>query len=134
MPLMQACLTWHRTNYVIVHPNNLIVPFKGRLTPALGALQLPNTIGSYRNFKAAMENKIKQGNPVVIYPEAHIWLWSTRIRPFVDTSFAYLVQLKAPFFCFVNTYQKRKLGSRPKMVTYIQGPFFADDSLNSKEQ
>ena len=37
-------------------------------------------------------------------------------------------------FCFVNTYQKRKLCRKPKMVTYIQGPFFADDSLNPKEQ
>ena len=69
---------------------------------------------------------------MVIYPEAHIWPWYTKIRPFADTSFAYPVQLKAPVFCFVNTYQKT--GKRFRMVTYIRGPFFADDSLNSKQQ
>ena len=132
--LMQACLTWPRTNYVIVHPNNLKVPFIGRFTPALGALPVPDTMGAFRNFRKAIEHKIRQGHPVVIYPEAHIWPYYTKIRPFADTSFAYPVSLKTPVFCFVNTYQKRKHGSKPKMVTYIQGPFFADDSLNPKEQ
>ena len=130
--LMQACLTWPRLNYVIVHPNNLKVPFIGRFTPSLGALPLPDTMGAFRNFKNAIQHKIEQGHPVVIYPEAHIWPWYTKIRPFADTSFAYPVQLKAPVFCFVNTYQKT--GKRLRMVTYIRGPFFADDSLNSKQQ
>ena len=132
--LMQSCLTWPRLNYVIVHPNNLKVPFIGRFTPALGALPIPDTMGAFRNFKKAIEHKIGQGSPVVIYPEAHIWPWYTKIRPFADTSFAYPVQLKAPVFCFVNTYRKRHFGNKPRMVTYIQGPFFADDSLNPQEQ
>ena len=44
------------------------------------------------------------------------------------------MQLNAPVFCFVNTYQKRRLSPKPRMVTYIDGPFFADPSLNSREQ
>ena len=81
-----------------------------------------------------IEDKIREGHPVVIYPEAHIWPWYTKIRPFPDTSFAYPVQLNAPVFCFVNTYRKRRFGKNPRMVTYIDGPFFADTSLSTREQ
>ncbi len=129
---MQACITYPRTNYVLVHPNNLDVPFFGRLTPALGALPIPDTISAYRNFKAAIEDKIRRRHPVVIYPEAHIWPYYTKIRPFVDTSFAYPVSLDAPVFCFVNAYKRSRLFKRPRIVTYIGGPFFADKELDAK--
>ena len=131
---LQACLTYPRTNYVVVHPNNLMVPFFGKLIPHLGALPLPDTIPAYKNFRKAIEDRIHEGHPVVIYPEAHIWPWYTGIRPFVDTSMAYPVQLKAPSFCFVNTYQRRRFGKKPRMVTYIDGPFFPDESLSPREQ
>lgn len=131
---LQACLTYPRTNYVVVHPNNLMVPFFGRLIPALGALPLPDTIPAFKNFKEAIAKRIRKGHPVVIYPEAHIWPWYTGIRPFADTSFAYPVQLNAPVFCFTNTYQKRRFGRKPRMVTYIDGPFFPDPNLSPREQ
>ncbi|MBQ9468125.1 MAG: hypothetical protein IJU52_03875 [Clostridia bacterium] len=125
--LMQACLTWPETNYVIVHPNNLVVPVIGRFTPALGALPLPGDMGSYRNFKKAIAQRSGEGHPIVVYPEAHIWPYYTGIRPFPDTSFSYPVELGKPSFCFVNTYRKRRFSKRPKIVTYIEGPFFPED-------
>ena len=129
---LQACITYPRTNYVLVNPANLEVPVIGKLIPALGALPIPSTISAYRNFKAAIEDKIKRKHPVVIYPEAHIWPYYTGIRPFADTSFAYPVNLDAPVFCFVNTYKKSKIFQRPRIITYIGGPFFPDKELNLK--
>ena len=70
----------------------------------------------------------------MIYPEAHIWPYYTKIRPFTDMSFRYPVQFDLPVFCFTDTYQKRRFGSKPKIVTYVDGPFYADKSLSSKEQ
>ncbi len=130
--LLQTRLPWPVSTYVIVHPNNLAVPVLGKWTPALGGLPLPDGLKAYRNFLAAIKNRIAEGHPVVIYPEAHIWPYYTKIRPFPDTSFAYPVETKAPSFCFVNTYKKSRFRKRPKMVTYIDGPFFADDSLEPK--
>lgn len=132
--LMQACLTYPRLNYVIIHPNNLNVPVFGKMVPALGGLPIPDGVSAYRNFRNAIENRIRRGNPVVIYPEAHIWPYYTHIRPFAETSFAYPVQMKAPTFCFVNTYKDRGKGRRPQIVTYIKGPFFPDENLTAKEQ
>ena len=70
----------------------------------------------------------------MIYPEAHIWPFYTDIRPFKDTSFRYPIQHNLPVFSMTNTYQKRRFSSKPKMVTYIDGPFYADTSLPVRQQ
>lgn len=122
-------INFPKTNYIIVHPNNVSMPVLGKITPSLGALPLPDDLVAYKNFIKAVENKIKENHAVVIYPEAHIWPFYTKIRPFVDKSFHYPVQYDVPAFCFTNTYQKRKHSKKPKIVTYIDGPFYPNKDL-----
>ncbi len=69
---------------------------------------------------------------IAIYPEAHIWPYYTKIRPFDEKSFRYPVDFDKPVFSFTNTYQKRKFSKKPKMVTYVDGPFFPDASVPKK--
>lgn len=124
-----------RHAYVIVHPNNVSMPVLGRITPSLGAIPLPDDMDAARNFMKAIQLKIKQNKGVMIYPEAHIWPFYTKIRPFTDASFRYPVQLKTPVFSLTNTYIRRNNKSdKPQIVTYIDGPFFADKTLSAKEQ
>ena len=127
-------LNFPKTNYTIVHPNNVSMPILGKITPSLGALPLPDDMTAYKNFLRAIDTTIREGNGVVIYPEAHIWPYYTGIRPFPDTSFSYPVKLDVPCFCFTNTYQKRKHSKKPRIVTYIDGPFFQNKNLTAREQ
>ena len=105
------------------------MPYLGRVTPSMGALPLPDGMDGYGNFLKAIETRINEGRAVVIYPEAHIWPYYTHIRPFADTSFHYPIKYQAPVFCFTNTYQKRKIGKKPKIVTYVDGPFFPNEDI-----
>ena len=123
-----------KDTYVIVHPNNVSMPYLGRITPSLGALPLPDDMDAARNFLEAVNTRFNDGNAIVIYPEAHIWPFYTGIRPFTDKSFRYPASSNSPVFCFTNTYQKRKFFKTPRIVTYIDGPFFADSNLKLKEQ
>lgn len=123
-----------QTNYVIVHPNNVSMPILGKITPSLGALPLPDDRVAYRNFLQAVSRRIAEGHTVVIYPEAHIWPFYTGIRPFPDTSFHYPVKAGVPAFCFTNTYQKRRFSKKPNIVTYVDGPFFPDETLSPAAQ
>lgn len=123
-----------KTVSVIVHPNNVSMPFLGKITPSLGALPLPDDTNAAKNFVKAIESCIEKKHCVMIYPEAHIWPYYTKIRPFKDTSFRYPVQYDVPTFCMTNTYQKRKWGKHPKIVTYIDGPFFSDKALKARQQ
>lgn len=119
---------------VIVHPNNVSMPVLGRITPYLGALPLPDDGEAAKKFIQAVEKKIAGHECVMIYPEAHIWPFYTDIRPFTDASFRYPVKYRTPVFSLTNTYQKKKRGGRPMMVTYVDGPFYPKKGLSEKEQ
>lgn len=119
---------------VIVHPNNVSMPYLGRVTPYMGALPLPDDMEATRNFSAIIKKRIEEKRPIFIYPEAHIWPYYTHIRPFGDGSFMYPVKYGTPVFCFTNTYQKKGIRKRPKLVSYIDGPFLPDADLSPRER
>lgn len=120
--------------YVIVHANNVSMPVLGKITPSLGAIPLPDDKEAVKHFNTAIANKISAGKCVTIYPEAHIWPYCTKIRNFKDSSFRYPVQYNTPVYCFTNTYQKRKHSKTPQIVTYVDGPFYPDETLPSRDR
>lgn len=127
--LMPPFINFPKNISVIVHANNVSMPFLGKITPSLGALPLPDDMEAYKNFTKELEDRFAQNNAIVIYPEAHIWPYYTKIRNFSDSSFQYPIKLNSPVFCFTNTYQKRKRGQKPNIVTYIDGPFYPDMNI-----
>ena len=133
-PLIPTFVCMPKKAYIIVHPNNVSMPYLGRVTPYMGGIPLPDDMAATRNFSLVLEKRIKQGKAVFIYPEAHIWPYYTKIRPFPDTSFMYPVKLDTPVFCFTNTYQKKGKRAHPQIVTYIDGPFYPDSSLPLRER
>ena len=88
-----------------------------------------------KNFLETIAQRIEKKSSITIYPEAHIWPYYTKIRPFKSVSFKYPVKYDAPAFCITNTYQsygkkKRKI----KIISYIDGPFWINKTLTPKEQ
>lgn len=124
-----------KRNFFIVNPENVSMPGLRRLVELLGAIPIPCDFGGMKNFVRAVADKIHRGYSVTIYPEAHIWPYYTGIRPFKAVSFRYPVSLSCPVYALTNTYQERK--GRPgkaDIVTYIDGPFYPDESLKPKER
>ena len=119
--------------YVIVHANNVSMPVLGKITPSLGALPLPDDIVAARNFNFAIETLIENKKCIAIYPEAHIWPYYTGIRNYGDNAFRYPAKANVPVFSFTNTYHK-KLGKTPRIITYIDGPFYPDESCSLGER
>ena len=115
--------------YVVVHAANVSMPVLGKINPYIGALPLPDGIEASKNFTAAMEKRLKQRRVICIYPEAHIWPYYTGIRPFTEASFRYPVRYDTPVYAFTNVYKKRKHLFTPKIITYVDGPFFPDKTL-----
>ncbi len=132
--LMPCLVSSPKYAYIIVHPNNISIKGIGGLINECGALPLPSNVAATRHFLDAIKTRIEQKHAIVIYPEAHIWPYYTKIRPFKSVSFRYPVQLEAPTFCFTNTYVKNGKSKKPKMITYIDGPFYPNKELPFKEQ
>ncbi|MBR1389930.1 MAG: hypothetical protein IJ567_00515 [Lachnospiraceae bacterium] len=132
--LIPAIISHPKGAYVVVHPDNVSMPLLGRITPSLGALPLPDDLDAQRNFVRSIRHHIQQRACITIYPEAHIWPYYTKIRPFPDSSFAYPVRFHTPVYCFTNTYQRWKDSEKIQIVTYVDGPFFPDEAAAAKIQ
>lgn len=124
-----------KRNYMIVNPENVSIKGLGNFVQTLGAIPIPTKRSGMKNFLNAIETRIKQGNSIAIFPEAHIWPYYTKIRPFKSVSFKYPVEQNVPIFCATNTYQAYgKNKDKIKIVMYIDGPFLPDKNLSPREQ
>ena len=73
-----------------------------------------------------------KNNPIVIYPEAHLWPYYTKIRNFSSVSFRYPIKYDKPVFTFTTVYKKKKLSKKPKIEIFVDGPFYPNKSLPDK--
>lgn len=120
--------------YILVNSANLNIPILKGSTKMLGAVPVPDTLSATKNFMEYMEILINKKRKIIIYPEAHVWQYYTKIRPFKSTSFKYPVKFNTPVFCITTTYQKTKNPHKCKIVLYIDGPFEINHDLSKKEQ
>lgn len=135
-PFIPTMVAFPKAVHVIVHPANVSMPVLGVINRYIGALPLPNDLKANKNFLEAIDKRVKENRAICIYPEAHIWPYFTGIRPYGDRSFHYPVKYVAPVFTFTDVYKKRgKRGDKftPKIITYIDGPFYPDKTLPAKE-
>lgn len=124
-----------KRNFFIVSPANVSMPCMGWLAELLGAIPIPCGLEGMKHFVAAVEQNIRNGHSVTIYPEAHIWPYYTHIRPFKDVSFKYPVNLNCPVFALTNTYHSRGgRGDKVQIIAYIDGPFFPDENLKPRHR
>lgn len=126
-----ALICFTKKPHIIVNADNVSIPFWGKLFKMWGALPLPENILATKNFYKAIETTVNK-NPIIIYPEEHLWPYYTKIREFSNTSFRYPVKFNKPTFTFTTVYKKHKL-KKPKIEIYIDGPFFIDTNLTEKE-
>ena len=127
-----------RRIFTIISPVNLKIPGIGKVLPYIGGLPLGKTKEEKKAFNDAVDERLKQKKVLVIYPEAHVWPYATKIRKFPagDKSFKYAVRNNLPIFTMTTTYHKRKdkkRGDLPKMDVYVDGPFWPDAKLSEEE-
>lgn len=124
-----------KRNFFIVNPENVSMKFLGNIVQMLGAIPIPSNKGAMKNFLESIKRKINKGYSITIFPEAHIWPYYTKIRPFKEVSFKYPIDLNAPSFCLTNTYKSYgKNNDKVKIVAYLDGPFFPNEKLSPKEK
>ena len=127
-----------RRIFTIISPVNLKIPGIGKVLPYIGGLPLGKTTEEKKAFNEAADERLKQKKVLVIYPEAHVWPYATKVRKFPagDRSFKYAVRNNLPIFTMTTTYHKRKdkkRGDLPRMDVYIDGPFWPDVNLGEDE-
>ena len=126
---------WRRRVNIVGYSDTLSMPVVRNLTRALGYLPLPLP-GDLKNMVAlvdAFKFYIEKRQYILIYPEAHIWPYYTKVRNFHSGSFNYPAKLEAPVLPVVTTWRKSKLCKKPKQTVYILEPIFPDPNKSSAE-
>lgn len=118
--------------YTVAGTANYGIPVIGRLLPYLGALPVLDTIHGIRELNRAMEYRLVKNHPIVIYPEAHVWEYYNKIRPFPVTSFKFAVKFNVPSFAMTVVYRKSGLFKRPVTEVFLDGPFLPEGK-NARE-
>lgn len=127
-------LTFPKRNFVVVGKDNLALKGTRTFMKMVGAFLVPQSIKMTRNFVSGISYYLDKGSNIVIYPEAHIWPYYTKIRPFKQVSFSYPVKFNKPSFAMCVTYQKRKHSPKPRITVYVDGPFYPNlNGMSSKE-
>ena len=127
-----------RRIFTIISPVNLKIPGIGKVLPYIGGLPLGKTKEEKEAFNMAVDKRLKQKKCLVIYPEAHVWPYATKVRKFPagDKSFKYATRNNLPIFTMTTTYHKRKdnkRGELPRMDIYIDGPFWPDEKKSEDD-
>lgn len=119
--------------HVLVSPDTVSIKGLRTFVQMLGAIPVPTDRDAIPPFVAAIEERIGQGRPVMIFPEAHIWPYCGFIRNFKPGSFRYPVKENVPSVAVCTTYTRRKglfsFLKSPKRNVFVSEPFFPDSSL-----
>lgn len=125
--------------FIIANPDAVSIPGIRGLVQMLGCIPIPTERRAMPRFTEAVYERIREGSCVMIYPEAHIWPYYTKIRPFTASSFHYQAKLGVPAVPMTMTYRNRKLFgliklNRPGMTLHIGEPVFPDPELTERER
>lgn len=116
--------------YIISNPHVLSIRGLRLGMQAYGVIPLGSNFEEKKAFLNCIETRIRQGNGIILYPEAHVWPFYTKIRPFDSQAFWYIADLKKPMFVLTNCYRRRRFFRKPRIVTYADGPFYPNEALS----
>ena len=124
-----------KRGYILVGPDTTSIPGLKNIVEMVGAIPLGQTLSENKEVLECINHRIaKNKGFITIYPEAHIWPYYTGIRDFKAGSFSYPCYTDTPVFAMTNCYQKKLIGKHPKVVTFVDGPFYPDKNLPMKER
>ena len=102
------------------------------LIRALGYLPIPDDIDNLKKLKVAIETLVNKKEVILIYPEAHIWPYYTKIRNFKDVSFSYPAEMKKPIVPAVTIF-RGKPNKKPKQTIVFGKPIYPNEELTPLE-
>ncbi|MDD4125030.1 MAG: 1-acyl-sn-glycerol-3-phosphate acyltransferase, partial [Eubacteriales bacterium] len=119
-------VSFPKRSRIITASDSVSIPYISGLVQMLGAVALPDTPEGARKFLKALRHYINKKQTLMIYPEAHIWPFYNRIRPFTEESFSYPIRLGVPAVAVTVVYRRRKLFKKlPPLVTvFVSDPIY----------
>ena len=107
------------------------IPVAGPIMTALGGIPLGDTLNGMKHFNGYIKILLKRKKPVLIFPEAALWPYYRKIRPFSRGPFMFSVQSKVPILPVVLTFRTRK-SRRQTMIVNILKPVYPENKTDKE--
>ena len=131
----QAFVSRGKKTYIVCNQDTTSIKGIRWLVKLLGAIPTPENPEEAKKFVECIEYHASRKKGIAIFPEAHIWPYSTHIRPFPDDSFVYPAKSGAPVIAFATTYRARKNKKKPPLPTvHVSRPFYPDMNKSLAER
>ncbi len=130
-------LSKHKSVAVVTLKDNFRIPFVRRLLKLYGCIPLAETHSDNVLFYKCLQNNLKSGKIIHLFPEASFWPYYNKIRPFKRGAFFFAVKYDVPIIPFIITFRYPKckiLRNKPKLTVVVGEILFANKELNAKEQ
>lgn len=117
---------------VIAYSDTLTLKAAVPFTRALGYIPIPNDINNLKKMTDAIKYLIERKQSILIFPEAHIWPYYTKIRNFKQVSFSYPAEMMKPIIPAVTVW-RGKPGKKPKQTIVFGKPIYPNPELSPQE-
>ena len=114
---------------IIGYSDTLSMKGVGGIAKAVGYLPIPDDINNLKKMRDAIETLINKKEIILIYPEAHIWPYYTKIRNFKSVSFTYPAEMNKPVLPAVTIW-RGKPNKKPKQTIVFGEPIYPDPDLS----
>lgn len=125
-----------KRTYIVCNQDTTSIKGIRWLVNMLGCIPTPENPAEAEKYKECIHKRIKQKRGISIFPEAHIWPYSTHIRPFGDESFSFPAELGTPVMAMAATYRPRRFlkSFPPKITLHLSRPFYPNMKLSLPER
>lgn len=125
--------------YYTASDESFKMPGIRHLVRLLNTLPIQKSIQSKKKLLNTIDNLLKEGNKVQVYPEASLWPYHDKIRRFKNGAFEIAVRNNVPVIPMVFTYRpvtgfRKYIKKKPFITLKILDPIYPNQELNKKEQ
>ena len=132
--MINSFLIWNKRVNILGYSDSLSIPVVKHLVKPLGFIPLGDSLKTQANMMNCFNYYIKKKQAILIFPEAHIWPYYTKIRDFPSGSFHYPSKMNAPVVPIVSIMQKRLFKFlKPRIKLVIGKPIYPDENKSVKE-
>lgn len=123
--------------YFLSLKSNFNIPIVNGIIRLLNAIPIPDDIENKKNFINAIDNLLKDGKTLHVYPEASLWPYYKDLRDFKSGAFRFAVENNMPIVPMVFKFREptgffKYLKRKPAISLYILEPIYPDKNLSTE--
>lgn len=128
------CTMFRKTRFVML-AEILSIPLAGKLVVGLGGHPIADTVAGARKSYRVLCDTLKKNKLVVMFPEASLHPYCTKLRPFNDGAFRIAFSNKVPIVPFVFTFKQKQKKNKVKSLMYLNvlEPIEPNLELNNRD-